>query len=177
MTVLLRKSGAMICGPPRTGSRWVVQAVKAAGVPCWTAPGHAFPGGNYTATFIRHPVSWLDSMYKQPTGLPDKLGWHVSAPLTGEPLESWVNRVLAAHGVGHFFRQWLRPGVRVARYESLVPDLITLLREFGEEPDESAIRDLPAVGAGPPGKPWPDGLADEVLTAEADFIREFYGGC
>lgn len=174
MTVLLRQSGAMICGPPRTGSRWVVRAVKAAGIPCWTAPGHQFPGSVPAATFIRHPVSWLDSMYRQPTGLPVTLGWRVSAPETSESLESWVGRVLDVHGVGEFFRQWLPPGIRVARYESLVPDLISLLREFGEEPVEDAIRELPAIGAGPPGQPWPDELVTEVLTADAEFIAEFY---
>ncbi len=152
----------------------MARAVKAAGVPCWTAPGHSFPGSAVAATFIRHPVSWLDSMYRTPTGLTVKLGWNVSCPQPGEPLESYVGRVLAAHGAGRFFRQWLPPGARVARYESLVPDLLAVLREFGEEPDESALRGQPAVGAGPAGKPWPAGLIRRVTAAEAPFITEFY---
>jgi len=181
VTVILQRSGAVIVGPPRTASRWLVQAVTAAGVPCWTAPGHQFPGqfgtGDRIVAVVRHPVGWLDSMYRTPTGAGVPLGWHVPHPAPGESLEDWVARSLDRPGcVGRFFRQWRPPGSRVIRFECLVPDLLRVLREHGEKPDAAAVwaMSVHRDGAGRPAGPWPAELARQVCAAEQDFLTAFY---
>jgi len=178
VTVILKRSGAFIGGPPHTASRWVSAAVAASGIPAWNAPGHQFPGwADPAATYIRHPVSWLGSMYRNPVALTPAMGWYVDRP-RGQPVEQWVTAVLAVPGsVGRFFRQWALPGIRVARFESLRADLRALLEGFGEQLSAHArtvIDRLAPIGAGPPGPPWPAGLADAVCAAEEEFVAEFY---
>ena len=180
MTVILERSGAVILGVPRTGSRWVTAACQAAVPGCRPMWGHPRPGqfpGRPLAVFTRHPVSWLDSMHRDGSALSRHLGWDVPSR-KGRSLEEWVRaEILTRPGcVGGFFRQWTVPGVVTGRQESLAGDLIRLLRGFGETVDEAAVHAMAGtrIGASPGAETaWPPDLARQVAAAEGAFIAGF----
>jgi hypothetical protein len=201
MALFLPDQNLLILHIPRTGGTWIKSALSAWGVRWEHAHGpgeHNLPGayehpGAARAAFIRHPIPWLESMWR---GLHQ--GWPVDRPgsalvrerhwsanrllgrLAGErefPL--FIKRLLEEQpGFVSRMVEWYvgPPGAPlvnfVGRQEHLDLHLRALLYRYGWSGEPT---DVPRANiAEHPAPDWNDSFKERVLAAEQPLLRRFY---
>jgi len=200
-----RTDKALFYAIPKTGSTWVTEATRAAGLRphyCRTtgearsmglsfkhAPpthvGDRYKKGRFQFCFVRHPVGWYRSMWawrmrkdKPFTDVLGQAGW-------SDDFETWVRMVLDAWPKGfvsQMYRQFTPHVDFVGRQENLEDGLVYALRQAGETFDEDALRATPPqlVRAGDPRweplcKGTPE-LVERIEAVEAWTMERFYEG-
>jgi hypothetical protein len=191
MAILL-KNGAVFLHAPKCGGNWVTNALGKIG--CAEKPiyhKHAgwervamndptpwrkakcralakpLPDDTFYFTFVRHPLSWLESFWRyvgdmRVSGFGDfgKVAqWHPNATLNGlwtPDFNKWVARVetLRPGYATELLYSFAHPRVNfVGKQENLVEDTIEVLKRMNMKFDESAVRLHQAVGTSKTPKP------------------------
>lgn len=108
----------------------------------------------YKFCFVRHPLTWYESWWKYMTGRDwydcgaqnSKEHWHPCSVLNGlgdRDFNAFVLNVLRTRPgfVTELFYSYTKPGINyIGKTETLVDDLIAVLRELGLTFDESTVR-------------------------------------
>ena len=117
----------------------------------------------YTFCFVRHPLLWYESWWRYMLGRSgsdwaaqsDLLGWHPCAPIKDcgdENFDQFIRNVIQYRPgfVTELFAQYAQPEINyIGKQESLVDDLIHVLRQLNCSFDEQRIREHAAVNVSP----------------------------
>lgn len=201
MALFLPQQRLLILHIPHTGGTWIKAALSSWGVGFEQADGlgdHNLPEaydhpGVARAVFIRHPVTWLESMWRGHHG-----GWPVDRPGTAMVRERYwspnrlLGRLFGERDFEAFIRRYLeeQPGFVgrmvewfvgppgwpkvdfVGRQERLRDHLVELLRKSGWQGEAPPV--LPENVSTHPLPEWPAGLQERVIAAEQPLLKRFY---
>lgn len=139
--------------------------------------------------FVRHPIKWYESWWKYMTGRgwnnwgdDDTFDWHPCSVLNGlgDPdFNQFMRNVIEKRPgyVTEMYGWYVRPGVHfVGKQETLVDDLITVLRQLNLDFDEQKIRNTkPTNESKPLARPlvWDPDLKREVERIEYAGLKRF----
>jgi hypothetical protein len=210
MAILL-KNGAVFLHAPKCGGDWVTRVLKATGLHAgryyhkhagyervalndptpYVNPRNRnmpepLPDDTFYFTFVRHPLSWLESLWRW---IGDNNGrdwgsydsprtWHPKATLNGlwtRDFNQWVRRVETArpgYATETLYR-FAHPRVNfVGRQESLRDDLLRVLRIMGIDVDAEALRGVaPANRSKTRVQYWDKATRDMATRYERAGIR------
>jgi len=135
--------------------------------------------------FVRHPLKWYESWFKYQTqpacdwrdwgSDQDVLAWHPCCPLNGsrsETFDGFVRKALEMRPgfVSEMYSEFAKPQVEfVGRQESLVDDLVAVLKRLNLSFDEDFVRSFKEVGVSSAPKQkveWDPELKQRVLELE-----------
>jgi len=177
---------------PKTGGRWAMAAMLAAGVPAVRpegVPGHANLdeardyADRFTFAFVRHPLDFWRSYW----AFRMRDGWdpksNIDQQAASPDFETFVNRVIERFpgAAGAVYETYVGPLGNeidfIGRFDHLADDLVAALRLAGEEFDEPALRACPPVNASDyallPASYRPD-TAERLADCERAAIERFY---
>lgn len=140
--------------------------------------------------FVRHPLKWLESHWKYKQGRnwsPDgeensKSNWHPNSALNGlgsSDFNQFVRNVIRKRPgyVSEFFFSYTKPGISfIGKTESLVDDLIEVLKLQGLKFDEAKIRGVERVNVSktnPAEIQWDPQLKTTVTRLELPALIHF----
>lgn len=135
--------------------------------------------GRKTFTFIRHPLSWLKSYYrfKQRYGWKPKV-WYLDKYCQADNFGEFIDKYLehTPNQYSKFAMEYTDHVDYVGRQENLAEDLITILKDIGEEFDEQKIRDCEAenVHTNEVDMCYTSGQEKKILETET-LVKKFYG--
>lgn len=198
MALILPKS--IYLHAPKTAGMWIRAAIARAGIKTFEYgeqhsyfpelfryATRSFYQRKLVFTFIRHPVTWYQSRwaFRMKTGwqMQHPLDWHCASNDFCRFVENCLN--YRPGWATWEYNNYIHgaPGLvrHVGRQESVVDDLITILREAGEEFDEALLKttprlndsDISGLRSGDLARYTPE-LLDRVLLAEQETIRRYY---
>ncbi|MGH2852048.1 MAG: hypothetical protein ACRDLP_15715, partial [Solirubrobacteraceae bacterium] len=144
---------------PKTGGRWVMGAMLAAGVPAVRpegVPGHGNAdearefADRFTFAFVRHPLDFWRSYW----AFRMRDGWdpesNIDTAIASPDFDTFIAGVIERFPgeAGAVYETFVGTPEReidfIGRFERLADDLVSALRLAGEEFDEAALRAHPA---------------------------------
>lgn len=189
MPILLEDSNCLILLTPKTGSRWLAEAIRTLGLNYQIVGNPKFRGHDtlwmfgqnftVTAAFVRNPISWYGSYwaYQESRGWPVN---HFVDTLGNSDLRYFVEAVLRKYPkfLTRMFEEYTgkyeNPIAFIGKQEFLRFDLLKLLDRIGE-PNVSRIDLLryPAVNKGILRYKVPLDLQDFILEQERDAFERY----
>ena len=180
---------------PKTGGTWVCKAMKNAGLNPQPVPvrhthhplrpmvfrTHATPScisqrykrGRFSFCFIRHPVDWYRSYWRdQQKALDAPVKWWMDE-LRTLPFREWVHAVLD-HSPGFVTKlyRYYQPVDFVGRREALAAGLEHALHQAGERFNHRALVETPPLNVGVGSFAMLDGVTlYRILTEEAEAVE------
>lgn len=144
----------------------------------------------YKFCFVRNPLTWYESRWKYMMGLnwPDrglqnsKENWHPCSALNGlgdNDFNTFVLNVLRARPgfVTELFYSYTKPGISyIGKTETLVDDLIAVLRELNVTFDEAAVRGTGKVNVSKSPRDavqWDPKVREMAMRLELPAITRF----
>lgn len=176
---------------PKTGGSWVKKAIAAAGINCeeYSVNGNPHIGldhcpcpDKFKFAFVRHPVQLYRSYWQYKMGAVWDPEYTFDSDCRSDDFGQFVRNVVKMYpGIfGKTVVGFVGPVSNeiefIGRYENLIEDLISALKQAGEIFDEGAVRNLPPYNVSDkvrfPAEYSPE-LEQLVRDAEEAAIRRF----
>jgi hypothetical protein len=184
---------------PKTGSRWVLQAMKNGGIKLKRGPmnkrpvmglnaHHSPPGVTpeeyrhlFQFCFVRKPVPWYRSFWSYRKTHPE---WRIERGTPfwfdnhwDESFERFAENVLEAHPEGlltQVYKLYTEDVHFVGRQERLGEDLLKALRMSGVKVDEEKVRDTPRQNVSVENPVCTFDMMTRINKAEQEILETFY---
>jgi hypothetical protein len=161
-----------IAAPPKTGSSWAAAVLQSQFGAMTIRNVHYLPEAEFpvVATIIRHPRTWLPSLFRYMTAkqwrpMPAPSHFGILAGLRAETFEGFVRNVSHMQGcVLSMFLPYLDAATVVLHQETLQADMQRLL-------GKPISRELCNVTACSVAAEWTDTLWDLIAASEKTMIR------
>ena len=186
MAIILKRS--VYFKITRTGSNWVRNALYracevVAEIKGTTEPSvMILPTETKSFTFIRHPVTWHQSMYSLYTKRVDSknMSKGFSNMLSTVSLVHFRAFVETFLQYNRYYRNYIdgiaRTSTFVGRQENLADDLVDILRKSGENFDERVLRETtPSNVSSKRRRKKEDSMAVKLITDAYSDLMEKYG--
>jgi hypothetical protein len=169
---------------PKTGGKWVMEAMKRAGIEFGYTPGRSSPHptldeidtrGRFAFAFVREPFAWYRSIWAH----------HQTRDLSEwKPFDQWLDLPLPgfieaiAENVPDYmskrFDRYIEGIDFVGRTENLVQDLVCALNLANVDFDERNLRATPRQNVSAPAPDCPSAIRAKLEVSERDFYERFY---
>lgn len=182
-----------VLATPKTGSTWVeracLRAVKGAKKHGGDAEYHERLIGERSdlpaIAFVRHPLQWYPSYWNHRV----RHGWteshNIDRLCASDSFSEFMDKAVRKlpGWLGQYLETWIgtqdAPAAFIGRHENLQADLMTGLRVFDEEVDETKLLAVPATNTSDYSTypaVWTDSLKESVYESEQALIQRFYEG-
>jgi hypothetical protein len=190
----VRLSKSFFTHTPKTGGTWVSEVLRRCGLVQEVLPGKCHVEGELILkrpecasfhglpffAFIRHPVAWYQSFWRDRI----KTGWQDSdfdRACRSEDFNEFIRKCLQAYP-GHvtsIYRRFTYNADYVGRFEVAAESLVWILTQLGEQFDAAVIYDTPPINVAS-GNPSLDRLCRytpellaRVMESERPAIERF----